>query len=137
LDLAVSSFVAKFVFDGLTDPDQDGFNSAILIKITKCHRAAADRQMRDHEAELKELRHRIQGAIQSGFPDIAQPAMPASAKTHSSLTELESVLRDFGVQLSEAVEEAEDTIASHPLSSVGAAFLLGLAIGRLTRRNTP
>jgi len=34
------------------------------------------------------------------------------------------------------LREAEGSVASHPLSSIGAAFLLGLAIGRLTKRGS-
>jgi ElaB/YqjD/DUF883 family membrane-anchored ribosome-binding protein len=92
--------------------------------------------MRNHETELRELRHSIQAAIHAGLSDVAQVAGSTLAKAPSNLTELESILRKLSVQLSEAVEEVENNVASHPLSSVGAAFFLGLAIGRLTRRST-
>jgi len=91
--------------------------------------------MRDHEAELRELRHSIATAIHDGLSDVADAASSTLASAPSNLAELESLLRKLRVQLSEAVDEAEDTVMSHPLSSVGAAFLLGLAIGRLTRRS--
>jgi len=89
-----------------------------------------------YEAELKELRHSIQAAIHAGIADVAQATSSTAAKIPSNLSELESLLRKFGDQLSDAEEDAEDLIASHPLSSVGAGFVLGLAIGRLTRRGT-
>ena len=74
---------------------------------------------------------RIQAAIHAGLAEVAQVASSTAAKIPSNFSELELVLRKFGDQLSDVVEDAEDTIASHPLSSVGAAFALGLAIGRL------
>jgi len=90
--------------------------------------------MRDHEAELKELRHSIAAALHDGLSDVAGAASSTLAEAPANLTELESVLRKLGVQLAEVVDETEDAVMSHPLSSVGAAFFLGLAIGRLTRR---
>jgi ElaB/YqjD/DUF883 family membrane-anchored ribosome-binding protein len=87
----------------------------------------------DHEVELKELRQSIQAAIRRGLADVSQAASSRTATIPTNLSELESLLRKLGDQLSDVAEDAEDAIASHPLSSVGAAFVLGLAIGRLTR----
>ena len=87
----------------------------------------------DHEVELKELRQSIQAAIRHGF---SQAASSTTATIPTSLSELESLLRKLGDQLSDVAEDFEDAIASHPLSLVAAAFVLGLAIGRLTRRGT-
>jgi ElaB/YqjD/DUF883 family membrane-anchored ribosome-binding protein len=90
----------------------------------------------DYEAELKELRQTIQAAVQTGLTDVAHVTSAAAAKIPSGLAELDSLLRKFGDQLSDIAEDTEDAIASHPQSSVVAAFILGLAIGRLTRRGT-
>jgi ElaB/YqjD/DUF883 family membrane-anchored ribosome-binding protein len=92
--------------------------------------------MSDYEVELKELRQNIKAAIHTGLAEVAQAASSTAAKIPSNFSELELLLRKLGDQLSDVAEDAEDTIASHPLSSVGAAFVLGLAIGRLTRRGT-
>jgi ElaB/YqjD/DUF883 family membrane-anchored ribosome-binding protein len=97
---------------------------------------AVSERIGNYEAELKELRHSIQAAIHAGIADVAQATSSTAAKIPSNLSELESLLRNLSDQLSHVAEDAEDAIASHPLSSVGAAFVLGLAIGRLTRRGT-
>ena len=97
---------------------------------------AISERIGDYEVELRELRQGIQTAIDVGLADVAQAASTAAAKMPSNFSELESLLRKFGDQLSDVAEDVEDTIASHPLSSVSAAFLLGLAVGRITRRST-
>jgi ElaB/YqjD/DUF883 family membrane-anchored ribosome-binding protein len=43
-------------------------------------------------------------------------------------------LQELQSALDEATESAEDLIAEHPLPSVSAAFLLGLAVGWLAAR---
>jgi ElaB/YqjD/DUF883 family membrane-anchored ribosome-binding protein len=94
--------------------------------------------MRDHEAELKELRHSIQAAIQAGLAGTAGAtgaSEPAAAEAPAAYAELDTLLRKLGGHLAAAAEDAEDAVMAHPLSSVGAAFLLGLAIGRLSRRS--
>jgi ElaB/YqjD/DUF883 family membrane-anchored ribosome-binding protein len=94
-------------------------DDAVLINFVKRHQIAAGRQMRDHEAELNELRRSIQTAIHDGLSDVAEAADSILANVLSNITALESLLRKFGDQLAEAAEEAEDTVVSHPLSSVG------------------
>ncbi len=96
----------------------------------------AKKRIGHHDAELKELRRSIQAAVQVGLADVARTASSTAAKMPSNFSELESLLQKFGEQLSDAAEDAEDTIASHPLSSVGAALVLGFAIGRITRRGS-
>lgn len=81
------------------------------------------------------MRHSIQAAIHAGLSGVDQVTSSAAAEAPTAFAELETLLRKLGDQLSEAVEDAEDAVMAHPLSSVGAAFLLGLAIGRLTRRS--
>lgn len=48
--------------------------------------------------------------------------------------EVERVLRELQLQLAEVTEGVDDAISAHPLASVGAAFLLGIAVGRLIKR---
>jgi len=45
------------------------------------------------------------------------------------------MLHDFEDTLSDAAEDAEDIVISHPLAAVAAAFLLGLVIGRVVGRS--
>jgi ElaB/YqjD/DUF883 family membrane-anchored ribosome-binding protein len=90
--------------------------------------------MRDHEAELTELRRSIESIVRAGISEVAHAGSAAATQVPSNFAELEELLRKLGAQLGEAIEDAEESIASHPLTSISAAFLLGLAIGRLTKR---
>ncbi|MBZ0147603.1 MAG: hypothetical protein K8F62_08700 [Pseudorhodoplanes sp.] len=65
--------------------------------------------------------------------ETAAPTETAGAEPVDS-SEIERVVRELQSRLTEATEAAEDTIAAHPLTSIAAAFLLGIAVGRLTRR---
>jgi hypothetical protein len=64
----------------------------------------------------------------------AQTSSTASTKDYSGLNQLDDLLRRLGDSAAGPLEEADETVASHPLLSVGAAFLLGVAIGRLTKK---
>lgn len=47
---------------------------------------------------------------------------------------LEEQLNELGRVLSEYSDSAEEIVAKHPLVAVGAAFVIGIAIGRLLGR---
>jgi ElaB/YqjD/DUF883 family membrane-anchored ribosome-binding protein len=118
----------------LADPNQGGFNYEMLICIVDFYQRITSKRMRDYEIELNELRHTIQAEARAGLAEVTQTTSSTVAKLPSNLTELDTLLRKIGDQLSDVAGEAEDTIASHPIYSVGAALILGIAIGRLTRR---
>ncbi|HEY4721827.1 MAG TPA: hypothetical protein VII92_08275 [Anaerolineae bacterium] len=48
--------------------------------------------------------------------------------------DVDRMLRELQVRLVEVTEGVDEAIAAHPLASVGAAFLLGITVGRLTKR---
>jgi len=64
----------------------------------------------------------------------AQSSRATETKECSGLDRLDDLLQQLEDTIAGPLQEAEGSIASHPLSSIGAAFLLGLAIGRLTKR---
>lgn len=47
--------------------------------------------------------------------------------------EYTNALQKLSDYLAGTVDDAEETLAAHPFVSVGAAFLLGIAVGRLSR----
>ena len=91
--------------------------------------------MRNHEAELRELMQGMQDSVRTAVSDVIAAAGSTGAKLPSDLAELETLLRKLEDQLSDVMDEAEGAVASHPVSSVGVAFLLGFAIGRLSKRS--
>lgn len=87
---------------------------------------------KSHSAEL----HALHEAIK-----ISKATVPCAPSTESAPpieanrdeSELVAALREFKDGLVQMAESADDIIGAHPATSVGAAFLLGLAVGRLTR----
>jgi len=96
-------------------------------------------------AELAELRAELQKPAAAIPPAAAPAAAAAGAAPPSAVSppaaqsegqsQIEQLLEDLQSALSEAAEDAEDMIAEHPLPSVSAAFLLGLAVGWLAARS--
>ena len=83
-----------------------------------------------YDAELEALRN----AITAQQTDRNLRAGPASEpQVTYEEPELVAALRDLKDHLVQLAEGADDIIGEHPAASVGAAFLLGLAIGRLMR----
>jgi ElaB/YqjD/DUF883 family membrane-anchored ribosome-binding protein len=76
----------------------------------------------------------MENVVGTGASQEAYSPDTATKKERSSLNRLDDPLQQLGDTTAELLQEAEGSIASHPLSSIGAAFLLGLAIGRLTKR---
>ena len=76
-------------------------------------------------AELDELRTEIgrMRARQSGSPATEQPSIPT----------LEAQIAELHGLVLKMLEDAEDTVAEHPVAAVAGALALGIVIGRLTR----
>ena len=84
-------------------------------------------------AELDALKREVKRSESSGDSEkIMRSESPRSEP--SDHPEVERILRELQLRLAEMTNDAEDAIAAHPLASVGAAFLLGVAVGRLTKR---
>ena len=63
-----------------------------------------------------------------------EPAQDAtSAGDAEPVGEVARLLGELRRHLAEAAPVAEEEIATHPLAAVAAAFLLGLALGRISR----
>lgn len=80
-------------------------------------------------SELDRLRADID-AIRAAKP--APP--PPSAEGEQPPQTLEDQIRHLAAQAQDLLEEAEDTVATHPAASLAAALVLGIALGRLTAR---
>lgn len=67
-------------------------------------------------------------------PPAARAAEPAAARSATAAEdELTRALGELRECLGTLPSAAEEEIAAHPLASVAAAFLLGVAVGRLSR----
>jgi ElaB/YqjD/DUF883 family membrane-anchored ribosome-binding protein len=75
--------------------------------------------------ELEELRGELQG-LRDGAAS-AKPATEADSPLSGHLAELNRLVQTM-------LDEAEDTIAEHPVATVAGALALGIVIGRLTAR---
>ena len=85
-----------------------------------------------HEAEL----HALRDAIKASKPVTVERRQPSPVdvpEPSREESELIIALRELKDGLMHAAESADDVIVEHPVASVGAAFLLGLAVGRLMR----
>lgn len=75
--------------------------------------------------ELEELRGELQGL--RGGAASATSATEADSPLGAHLAELNRLVQTM-------LDEAEDTIAEHPVATVAGALALGIVIGRLTAR---
>jgi hypothetical protein len=64
-----------------------------------------------------------------GVPQVRPPSSPG-ADGNAIKGDVERALRDLQAALHAAGEQTEETLAAHPVVSVAAAFLLGVAVGR-------
>ena len=96
--------------------------------------------VRSATAELVGLRAELEkpaaASRPAAAPASAAPAAdaPPAVQTEAQL-HIEQVLQDLQSALSEAAEDAEDIITEHPLPSISASFLLGVAVGWLAARS--
>lgn len=88
------------------------------------------RTMKD---ELEALRREL-----SSVPimeDDGSAAAPSQASGATDLrSEIDRVVRELQAQLDEAVDDAGQLVSEHPVASLAAAFLLGVAAGSLLMR---
>jgi hypothetical protein len=81
-----------------------------------------------HRAELDELQAELASPA---------PGRPAGADTSGAKDagpDLAALLHEFQDKLSEAAEDVEGLVISHPLAAVAVALLVGIAIGRAVTR---
>ena len=86
-------------------------------------------------AELAGLRAELEKPAAASRPAAAPAADAPPARQTEAQLQIEHVLQDLQSALSEAAENAQDIITEHPLPSVSAAFLLGVAVGWLAARS--
>ena len=80
--------------------------------------------------ELRTLRDELGRRVQSeSVPHAPEHAAPEVPKPGSS-----GQWQELEQALSEIADNAEEAVAKHPLAAVLGAFVLGVAIGRLTGR---
>lgn len=84
-------------------------------------------------AEIDQLRAELDAlrAAQKGPPPPPEPEKPEEEDAPQTL---EQQIRYLTRLAEEMLEEAEDTVANHPVASVAGALALGIVIGRLTAR---
>jgi hypothetical protein len=101
------------------------------------------------ETELSELRAELSGApARPAQPDTAAPAASApppeppprstsepEPTRDDGAVDLEGKIEELRQALSDYVDSAEDLASNHPLALAGAAFLLGVVVGRVTKRD--
>lgn len=75
--------------------------------------------------KLEELRGELQG-LRGGAASATSPT-EADSPLSAHLAELNRLVQTM-------LDEAEDTIAEHPVATVAGALALGIVIGRLTAR---
>ena len=80
----------------------------------------------EHRAELDAL------AVRLASPRRARTASPDPEREAATpAQEFDTLLRDLESKLTAVAEDAEHIVLAHPLATLGAAFLLGLVIGRM------
>ncbi|MCX7350628.1 MAG: hypothetical protein NTZ54_14270 [Alphaproteobacteria bacterium] len=73
--------------------------------------------------ELDEIKAELSRLREAGIPPAGETA--AAGGIHDQIAELNRLVQDL-------LENAEDTIAEHPVATVAGALALGIVIGRLT-----
>jgi len=88
-----------------------------------------------HRAELDELQAELASPA-SGRPGGADTsdAKPDRAAAQDQPYDLAALLHELQDKLSEAAEDVEGIVVSHPLAAVAVALLVGIAIGRAVTR---
>lgn len=77
-------------------------------------------------AEVEQL-HRTSAAADA-------PPDPASRQTGEQPEDVQTLLGELGDLVQTMLDEAEESVAEHPVASVSAALALGIVIGRLTAK---
>jgi len=91
-----------------------------------------------HRAELDELQADLAspapGRPGSADASDAKDAGPDRGAAPDQPYDLAALLRELQDKLSEAAEDVEGIVVSHPLAAVAVALLVGIAIGRAVTR---
>lgn len=74
------------------------------------------------------------GDLQAELKQSAQTEAAAAEAEAAPQSEIETLLHELEACLGKAGDETEELVTRHPLAAVGAAFLLGIVIGRMVRR---
>jgi hypothetical protein len=85
------------------------------------------------QRELEELHGSLKSSARAERPASEPPPREDSANPADE-TELQRVLHALQADLTDILQNAEEAIADHPAASVGSAFVLGFALGRLSAR---
>jgi ElaB/YqjD/DUF883 family membrane-anchored ribosome-binding protein len=80
--------------------------------------------------EMEALRKEIEALRQSRTP----PAEQVAAPPDEGKSGFERQIGELNQLVHAMLDEAEDTVAKHPVSTVAGALALGIVIGRLTAR---
>jgi len=93
-----------------------------------------------HRAELAKLRAELAAPGPAGGPPLREAMSDTEAGPDCDAVEpnhihdLAAMLHEAQDKLADTAEDVEDFVISHPLAAVAAAFLLGLALGRVVGR---
>jgi ElaB/YqjD/DUF883 family membrane-anchored ribosome-binding protein len=84
----------------------------------------------DIRSELSELQDDL---VSKANPTLGESTLSErmGPQPKEKWTDLERVLRELQTQLADAAGEAEAVLAEHPFAAVAAAFILGVAAGRM------
>ena len=82
------------------------------------------------ESLLKELAKRGTVAVtpQVALAETTESAGDGDAEDYAG------ALQKLSHYIAEAADDAGEKLAAHPLAAIGAAFMLGVAVGRMSRR---
>jgi hypothetical protein len=85
----------------------------------------------EHVAELRKALESLLEELSriDAKAEDALPGLDAAPETEPEA----SMLRELSAYLAETREDIGDILSSHPAATAGAAFLLGIAVGRLAR----
>jgi ElaB/YqjD/DUF883 family membrane-anchored ribosome-binding protein len=81
-----------------------------------------------HRAELDELQAEL------ASPASGRPGSADASDAGDAGPDLAALLRELQDKLSEAAEDVEGIVVSHPLAAVAVALLVGIVIGRAVTR---
>jgi ElaB/YqjD/DUF883 family membrane-anchored ribosome-binding protein len=85
--------------------------------------------------KLREELDQLKAEILSKAANEASTLGPEIAKTGSKIHEsIDAQTKELNRMVKAMLDEAETTVADHPVATVAGALALGIAIGRLTSR---
>jgi ElaB/YqjD/DUF883 family membrane-anchored ribosome-binding protein len=87
-----------------------------------------------HRAELNELAAELARPAAGGHREADTTAATGRQPDPDRALEFETLMRELQSKLSDAADDAEEIVMTHPLAVVASAFLLGIAIGRMVGR---